>query len=203
MPKPLGELVKKGIESLYSDILTPKRFVHWKNSDKNIIKVFDDYVFGEIFWRKSIGRPTTEKLRDAFIITAAIHSKIKVNKDEKVGLKTWTLELCPWWGDGKSDDEYWRVSYRIPNVTPGQHHHEQHIGEDWDDLTWITPKFVKGVPWKVPGGKFGVGDIGVRVFEPAPPVVFMKEAGGPKYISFEVVMRAPLVFDSDGVAKNP
>jgi len=170
MPKPLGELVKKGIESLYSDILTPKRFVDWKNSDKDIIKLFDDYVFGEIFWRKSIGRPTTERLRDAFIITSETHSKMKDQDNNIVGLVPVTMEYSPWWGDGKSDDEYWRVSYRIPDIKPGQHHLEPNIGEDWDDLTWITPKFVKGVSWKVPGGEFGVAGIGVRVFEPAPPL---------------------------------
>ena len=109
-----------------------------------------------------------------------------------------TLPNLPSWRDGKSDDQYWRVSYMIPHIPDG--HHKDLLFGPWDEFTFITPELVKGVSWSAPpGGRFGIGGFGLRVIEPD-SVVFVKEEGV-KYISFEVVTRLPLVFAKSGVAK--
>ncbi len=92
----------------------------------------------------------------------------------------------PSWWDGKNDAEYWRVSFMVPNLASGL----SNDGDpDHSTYTHIVPQLKDDIAWAIPGGRFGIGHVGLRSVEP-PKVSFVKTEEW-AHFSFEVVLRSP------------
>jgi hypothetical protein len=184
---------------LYSEALNSDRFRRWRLTQEAAAKALADYVVGEIFWSKSIGRPNTSKLSAAFVIDSWRTTKI-INGGIGGALHAEDINVphvLTWW-DGKDDGEHWRVNFLIPNVPFG--HRKDPVFGDFDEVTFIVPTFAKGISWTVPGEQLGIHQIGPRTISPS-TAALVKE-NGPVYISFDVIRQLLLSFDSSGVA-NP
>ena len=184
------DLARVSVGTLFSDVVSADRFKKWRAGV--VVSVADklsQYAFGEIFWRKSLGRPNTTKLSEAITIEAWQDEEAHDRPDH------WTPFRGPrypaWW-DGKDDGEYWRVSYMVPNLAEGlsvglpNDTEPPHIA-----YTHIVPQLKLDVPWQIPGSRFGIGNTGLRTLEP-PGVAFVK----PKtsvHFSFEVVLKSLFV----------
>lgn len=184
------DAARESLNGLISGVLSTDRFAKWKASvSPDVARVLNSYVFGEIFWRKTLGRPTSAKLADAFEIETWRDQIVLVG--DIGGSAHWLPLHVPYFSslwDGKDDDEYWRVSFMVPNV-PSAAPHDGHL-EDAEH-TYITPQFNRQVAWKIPGGRYGIGNSGLRIFEP-PGVAFVKTQA-PAHFSFEVVLRSILL----------
>ena len=179
---------RESVSALFSDIISAERFKIWRAKSPTL--VLKSYVLGEIFWRKSLGRPDTQKLSDAFTVEAW-HEQFELY-GLSGSLPEWqpmTVPNYPSWWDGKEDSEYWRVAYLVPDVPSGasNDNREEHFGH-----AHIVPHLKTGVRWKGPDGKLIFGSGARRGFEP-PAVVFVKTDES-AHFSFEVVTR--LVFVS-------
>jgi hypothetical protein len=181
---PMDPLVVESFKALFSDVVSHDRFEQWKEDYQQIAAVFDDYLFGEIFWRKAMGRPKTAKVSEGFLIQSWRNTKILAPKPSGLGTIWIKIPHSPIWWDGKDDAEYWRVPYLISAIPFG--HRKDLVFGDFDEATFVVPGF-SDVPWEVPGGEFGIGHLGMRVFEPR-EAVFVKEKGS-AHFSFEVVSR--------------
>jgi len=169
---------------LYSDVVTTKRFKHWKEDHRPIANMMDDCIFGEIFWRKAMGRPKTANLSSGVRVDSWRTTRILNGTPSGVTSIWLNVPHSPSWWDGKDDGEYWRVNYLISHIPDG-HRHDPVFG-DFEETTFIVPQF-ENVPWDVPGGKLGIGNAGMRVFEPR-DAAFVKTPGA-AHVSFEIVPR--------------
>lgn len=192
-----SEITLDDLQVLISDVLNADRFRDWVKEHDGA-RQLADYVFGEIYWHKSIGKPNTDTLAKAFLITSWRTIRIIVGTPDGLKSEDVTLPHVPTWHDGKDDGEYWRVNYVITGVPFG--HRKDPIFGNYDEITFIEPTFVNGITWSVPGGQFSIHAVGPRRIYP-PSVAFVKE-GGPVHISFQVTRQNLLTFDHSGIA-NP
>lgn len=139
--------------------------------------------YGEIFWRKALGRPDTTTLSEGFEIKACYDKWTTVGapgSGSGVDIALPTPYGVSWW-DGPSDNEYYRIWFIIPNLHDGRANDPK-----WNSYTHVMPVIRREVRWTVPGGLFGSGSVGVRRLEPqATAFVFGKD---PVRLSFEVVL---------------
>ena len=188
---PIEQRVLDSLRVLFSDVVTRARFQHWKEGHQQVSNLVEAYVFGEIFWRKSLGRPKTTRLSEA----VSVHSwrTTKIINGTPAGLAAVWINVhhYPTWWDGKDDGDYWRVPYLISDIPDGQRHDP--VFGNFDETTFIIPEF-EGVPW-VAGGDFEVANSGMRVFVPR-DAVFVKESGA-THVSFEIVSRIAAGDDQD------
>ena len=116
----LDSVARDSLKVLFSDIVSANRFRKWKASTEGGAGLFSQYALGEIFWKKSIGRPKTVLLRDGFSIDASheIWELVPVGS-----AAAWERLLAPcaasWW-DGKDDNDYWRVPFMIGKIPSGR-----------------------------------------------------------------------------------
>lgn len=110
---------------------------------------YQNSVVGEIYWRKSMGRPKNLPLSDAFTITSwsdYVHSLDSAHPTQLVADITQPHIVKLW--DGPSDDTFWRVSFHISGVIPGHVAGNPDIGIlPYDNFTYIVPTF-NDVPWQ-------------------------------------------------------
>ena len=166
------DLARKAVGTLFSDVVSADRFKKWRvGLVPGVADTLSQYAYGEIFWKKSLGRPNTTKLSETVTVEAWRDEKLLVG--DIGGAAHWITIRVPYypsWWDGKDDGKYWRVSYMVPNLT---------VGLSVDGLTehstytYIVPKLKLDIPWKIPGGRFGIGNTGLRTLEP-PGVAFVK-----------------------------
>lgn len=180
------DMARESLGVLISDVVTKDRFVKWKEDlHESARETLGRYAFGEIFWRKSLGRPTSARLSDAFTIEAW-RDDPQLGGDVG-GAAKWFPVRLPYWPslwDGKDDGEYWRVAYSIANLV---NDHPAHGFSDQFTHTHIVPHFAKGVTWDAPGGLHVRLMVGLRTLDPS-GVSFVKK-DGPVHFSFEVVHR--------------
>lgn len=190
MPDPTD--IARDVSHLLSDTISADRFRDWRMTD--VAPVLGDYVFGEIFWKKSIGRPNFDKLSDGFTIDAWHDEMVLVGTPG--GAAHWITLPAPhqasWW-DAPPDEDFWRISFMVPGLARGKavdgiHHQHSHI----------VPKLVKKVSWTIPGGEYGIGAAGLKAIEPS-GATFTGESG-PLHLSFEVVLKSLFVF-RDGIGR--
>jgi hypothetical protein len=159
---------------LHSDVVTPKRFEQWKQDHQHLSNTLDDCVTGEIFWRKAMGRPNKPNLSDGVQLSSWTNQQQQMTCGGENVLRWISTPHLLNWQDGNDDGEYWRVIYLISGVwTSGNN-------------TFIVPELVKNVPWTVPSNAHGIGNAGIRVYEPR-YVEFIKKMSGIVYYSFEIV----------------
>jgi len=176
--------------TLFSDVVSPNRFKKWKAEIvRDVGHNLSRYAFGEIFWKKSLGRPNTATLSEGFAVEAWRDEMHLVG--DVGGSGRWELLRVPcfpsWW-DGKDDGKYWRVPYMVPNLTEGASNDGL---PEHSTYTYIVPHLKPGTAWAIPGGRFGIGSAGLRAVEP-PRVAFIKKKG-PVYFPFEVVLKSLFV----------
>lgn len=180
------DMARESLGVLISDVVTKDRFVKWKEDlHESARETLGRYAFGEIFWRKSLGRPTSARLSDAFTIEAW-RDDPQLGGDVG-GAAKWFPVRLPYWPslwDGKDDGEYWRVAYSIANLV---NDHPAHGFSDQFTHTHIVPHFAKGVTWDAPGGLHVRLMVGLRTLDPS-GVSFVKKDGA-VHFSFEVVHR--------------
>ena len=178
------------LNMLFSDVVSANRFKKWKaeivrNTGTNLFQ----YAFGQIFWKKSLGRPNTATLSEGLEVEAW---RVEMHLVGDVGgaaqWKPIRVPCSPSWWDGKDDGKYWRVPYMVPNLTEGASNDGL---PEHSTYTHIVPHLKQSTAWTIPGGRFGIGSAGLRAFEP-PGVAFIKNKG-PVYFAFEVVLRSLFV----------
>jgi hypothetical protein len=183
----LYDLARESVATLFSDVVSADRFKKWRAGVKEgVADKLSQYAFGEIFWKKSLGHPNTMKLSEAVTVEAwSIEEKNVGPPDGAQIWKPFRSPHYPSWWDGKYNGEYWRVSYMVPNLTVGLSvdGNPEHYTK-----TYIAPQLKFDIPWNVPGGRFGRGNIGFRTLEP-PYVVFVKKEES-VHFSFEVVLKS-------------
>jgi hypothetical protein len=140
-------LARESVGTLFSDVVSADRFRKWRvGVVEGVANTLSQYAFGEIFWKKSLGRPNTTKLSEAVTVEAWRDEMVLVG--DIGGAAHWQpihVPYHPSWWDGKDDGEYWRVSYMVPNLT---------VGLSADGLaehstyTYIVPQLKRGIPWK-------------------------------------------------------
>ncbi len=173
--------------ALFSDVVSVDRFMKWKvDVVRGVDNTLSQYAFGEIFWKKALGRPNASRLSEGFTVEAWRTEMVLVG--DVGGAAHWQpvrVPYLPSWWDGKDDGAYWRVVYMVPNLP---------VGESSDGLpehstyTHILPHLRHDIGWEIPGGRFGIGSAGLRGLVP-PEVVFVKKEA-PVHFSFEVVLRS-------------
>ena len=175
------------LNTLFSDVVSANRFKKWKaeivrDTGTNL----SQYAFGQIFWKKSLGRPNTATLSEGIVVEAWRDEMHLVGAIG--GAAHWEVLRVPcvpsWW-DGKDDGKYWRVPYMVPNLTEGASNDGL---PEHSTYTHIVPHLKPSTAWTVPGGRFGIGSAGLRAFEP-PGVAFIKQKG-PVYFPFEIVLKS-------------
>jgi hypothetical protein len=181
------DLARESVGTLFSDVVSADRFKKWRAGVKEgVADKLSQYAFGEIFWKKSLGHPNTLKLSEAVTVEAwHIEEKNVGSPDAPIWKPVSRLYYPSWW-DGKDDGEYWRVSYMVPNLKVGLSVDGEH-----DTKTYIAPQLKFDIPWNIPGGRFGIGNIGFRALEP-PQVAFVKTEKS-VHFSFEVVLKSLFV----------
>jgi len=181
------DAAKDSLQSLFSHPVSAERFKSWRTDlVPDIGRLLSGYGLGEIFWKKSLGRPKTASLSQAFTVEAWRDEEILVG--DVGGAAHWQLLRVPYaasWWDGKDDAEHWRVPYMIPSMAPGEATDGVH-----NEYTHIVPHMVPGVRWDGDGAVVHAR-IGFRAFHPQ-SAVFVK---GPatSHFSFEVVLEPLLV----------
>jgi hypothetical protein len=133
-----GELQHAVTEFLTAG-LSAKRFTDLKvgGSDHAF---FRNAVFGEIIWRKSIGRPATPQLHVAF--TASADSPFVATDFDSPTGKTPPGLVTPYFPvlwDAPEEAQQWRVNVMIPNI-------------DFDAVLRIRITLNDNVAWKKPDG---------------------------------------------------
>jgi hypothetical protein len=188
------EFVGDSVKELFADVVSAERFIDWKRTFPSAADFLRDYVLGEIFWRKAIGRPTSAMLRDGVHLDASHEIWLLVPVD---GQPTWeriNLPVAASWWDGNDDEEYWRVPFLVGPVESG-------ITNNPDPenflFTHIVPSLNPAVRWTRPLGAIP----GVKSFKPA-SAVFVKPEGAVS-ISFEIVVTPFVFFDEGGVVIKP
>ena len=184
------DLVRKSVGTLFSDVVSGDRFRKWRvGVVASIADTLSQYAFGEILWKKSLGRPNTTKLSEAVTVEAWRDEKLLVGDiGGAAQWKTVRVPYFPSWWDGKDDGKYWRVSYMVPNVT---------VGLSVDGMTehstntYIVPQLKLDIPWTIPAARFGIGNVGLRTLEP-PRVAFVKTKKAVRF-SFDVVLKSLFV----------
>ena len=117
------DIATDGLRALLSDVVSADRFRHWKTTDASGAGFFSEHAFGEIFWEKSIGRPSTVSLRDGFTIDASREEWVLVPVNgAAVTWKRLELPCAASWWDGKDDSDYWRVPFMIGKIPSGRTH---------------------------------------------------------------------------------
>lgn len=176
---PNWDIARESLGVLVSEALTPGRFRKWKTSlTVEAGQTLSKYGFGEIFWRKSLGKPTSAHLADAFTLECWREQIVLVGQIGGPARETpLRVPYAPSLWDGKDDDTHWRVLYMIPNLAK--------------DITHLVPHFNRDVPWTGSNVPLGLELIGPKALEPS-GVTFEKE-DGPVHFSFEVVRRPLLV----------
>ena len=186
----LHEVALESVRTLFSEVLSPNRFKKWRaRVAPDAAALLSQYAFGEIFWKKSLGRPNTTKLSEAVTVEAWQDEEALVG-DIGGGAHwvTFRNPRFPSWWDGKDDGRYWRVSYMVPNLSvqvtvDGLPTHFRH--------TYIVPHLKPDTSWNIPSGKSVIANTGFRTLEP-PRVVFVKTEKS-AHFSFEVVRKPLLV----------
>ena len=180
-------LAIESVGTLFSDVVSADRFTKWRvGIVAGVAETLSQYAFGEIFWKKSLGRPDTTKLSEAVTVEAWRDEKVLIG--DIGGAAQWKTIRSPYypsWWDGKDDGEYWRVSYMVPNLTEGLS--VDGLSEH-STYTYIVPHMKLDIPWKIPGGRFGIGNLGLRALEP-PRVAFVKTKKS-VHFSFEVALKS-------------
>jgi hypothetical protein len=186
---------RQDLNALYADALTPDHFRKWR-SGAAAVAVLNAYAVGEIRWRKSLGRPETMTLSEAFILEASQEQWMQVPSDPGTVKfdRMLTSRHASWW-DGKDDDEHWRVAFLVGGLVSGQT-----VDPANNLYTHIVPSLKGASPWTHPGGSVGISTSGYRIVDP-PGAHFVK---GTEivHLAFEVVIRPWWRFDSDGIG-NP
>ena len=189
MPK-FEDVARRSVNTLFSDIVSADRFTKWRAGiEVGVVDKLSQYAFGEIFWKKSLGRPNTPTLSEGVTVESWRVEMVLVG--DIAGAARWQplrVPYSPSWWDGKSDGEYWRVSYMVPNLTVGVT--ADGLPEHFEN-TYIVPQLKRDIPWKIPGGRFGIGSLGLRALEP-PGVTFVKREESVRF-SFEVVLKSLFV----------
>src|SRR4051812_34924508 len=93
---------------LISSSLSHDQLSKWRNGNEDIAEISNEWIIGEIFWRKAIGRPNTLTLSAAFSISAWTDTDPQA-EDSPLPYKPRLVEL---W-DAKDDGEFWRVAFRV------------------------------------------------------------------------------------------
>jgi hypothetical protein len=117
-----------------------------------VADVLDKCILGEIYWRKSMGRPSTQKLCEAFSLEVWTDEPIARDPLNRSGTtETFHHQRMTKIWDGIDDAEFWRVSFQVAEVDPGHVEITLDIGQDsYDNITYIVPGF-KNVSWNGPG----------------------------------------------------
>ena len=104
------DLALESVGTLFSDVVSVDRFKNWSAGVAGrVADIVSQYAFGEIFWKKSLGRPDTTKLSDAVTVEAWREEEILVgNIGGAARWETIRALYYPSWWDGKDDGEYWR-----------------------------------------------------------------------------------------------
>lgn len=175
------------LNTLFSGVVSVDRFKKWKaeivrDAGTNLGR----YAFGQIFWKKSLGRPNNATLSEGLAVEAW---RVEMHLVGDVGgAPHWQplrVPCSPSWWDGKDDSKYWHVPYMVPNLTEGA---STDGLPEHSTYTYIVPRLNPGTAWTIPGGRFGIGSAGLRAFKPH-GVAFIKKKG-PVYFPFEIVLRS-------------
>jgi hypothetical protein len=181
----VNDLALKSASVLFSSPITTDRFKSWATKNTpDIAGLVNSYAFGEIFWKKALGRPNTAKLSDGFVFDAW-------HDQQSLDLKTghWIHYGVPYvvmLSDGKDDEDYWRVVYMVPRLAMGN---AADGLREHDEYTHFVPGLAKGIAWSTPGGVFASG-FGFRTLSPH-QAVFVKGDQAVHY-NFEVILQPPL-----------
>ena len=110
------DLALESVGTLFSDVVSADRFKKWRvGVVPGVADTLSQYGFGEIFWKRSLGRPNTTKLSEAVTVKAWRDEKFLVGAIG--GAAHWetirAFDYPSWW-DGKDDGEYWRFPRWCP-----------------------------------------------------------------------------------------
>jgi hypothetical protein len=196
MPSIFDTVAHEKLQSLVSVDVTKSRFRHWRTSERALADLFEQYAFGEIFWRKSLGRPHTPSLSEGFLIESTEEQWVQDFTKLK-GVRQINAPKIPTWRDAPDNAEYWRISFMIPGLVDGR----VKDGSLNDNHTIVVPLLHKDVWWTAPGASSEPVPVltALRVFDPPYAVFVMGK--GPIHLSFEVVSSLVTKFDHDGVVK--
>ncbi|MFL6846729.1 MAG: hypothetical protein ACJ8ER_17830 [Allosphingosinicella sp.] len=194
MPKD-EDVAQLALKHLFDGVLSPERFSSWKAELGGTIETLRTYAFGEIFWRKSIGRPHTPALADGFTIEAMTDESIfVVDADGSSHWQPWQLHYQPSWWDGKDDDEFWRVGFIVPDIQDGRAVDGIH-----NRSTAVLPRLLNDVWWIGPEGAPDIVTSLQRMIV-GDWAVFVK-GDTSVHLSFEVMVKSLTVFDSRGLQR--
>lgn len=186
----IDDLVRESVHDLFTNGASRGPFNRWRDSvNPGIATALSEYAFGEIFWKKHLGRPSTLKLSDGFTMEAWRDDVVLVGD---IGASArWQPLRVPYqpslW-DGQDDDEHWRVSFMVPGLKAGAS--VDGLAEH-SIYTHIVPHFQRAVSWTTDGGRFRLVPVGLRALDP-PQVAFVKPQSL-VHLIFEVVLTRAVV----------
>jgi hypothetical protein len=177
------------VDAHLGDIVTGSFAMHverWKQRNVAIAHLFVDCIVGEIFWRKTLGRPKIANLAHGFVLMpwTWVHEAIP-DESGALALRPLATPLNYRLSSLADDEHFWRVGYVVEHVPIGPHPFNTGFGA-YDDWTDVVPDFAKGVPWEHPQGPL-IDPVlqGFRTFTPLQCVVSKRP--GPVQQDFEVI----------------
>lgn len=155
--------------------LRPERLEEFARVSRGRAEIVEKSVWGQIRWSKSIGRPSSTRLADAFVIEHRFHVYDEVAVDDPdFDVDVWlnnSFTLSKW---DLEDDENFYVAFRSTLVTGNV------------NVVWV--RFADNVPWRRTPGATGRG---YRLI--VPPARFFNTEDTPPKVTvlqdFEVIFK--------------
>ena len=149
-----------GLPALFEFPITRDRVQNWldeRPEDRKL--VFRNSLWAAISWDKSLGKPLTQRLADAFQLNLCYgYLDSAATRGEPIKEPVWVPLPPPLAWDGPHDDQHYRVSVLV-RVKSGLHHRFQPTirrDVEWEDVPRLSI-LKRGLAWPqqmVPHGQF-------------------------------------------------
>lgn len=149
-----------GLPALFEFPVTRDRVQNWLDEGPEDRKlVFRNSLWAAISWAKSLGKPLTPQLADAFTLNLCYgYLKSAATSGEPISEPVWVPLPPPLAWDGPHDDQHYRVSVLV-RVKSGLHHRFQPVIRrevEWDAAPRLS-RLKRALTWPqqmVPHGQF-------------------------------------------------
>jgi hypothetical protein len=149
-----------GLPVLFEFPITRDRVQNWLDERPEDRKpVFRNSLWAAISWDKSLGKPSTPQLADAFTFNLSYgYIKSAATSGEPIGEPVWVPLPRPLTWDGPHDEEHYRVSVLV-RVKAGLHHRFSPVirrDVEWDAAPRLS-RLKRALTWPqqmVPHGQF-------------------------------------------------